>query len=96
MSVLLVTLISMQLIWINWTTSKFETSKKARFIDTIRDCILYQHIQPIRPTRSRGGDNPSTIDLLFLNEEMQISNLEHHHHHLVKSDYSVIAFDFIC
>jgi len=62
-----------------------------KFIDTIRDCFLYQHI--IEPTRSRGGDDPSTIDLPFKNEEMQISTLEHHAPS--KSDHSVIAFYYI-
>jgi len=59
-----------------------------KFIDTIRDCFLYQHITEL--TRSHDGDDSSTIDLLFTNEEMQISTLEHHAP-LGKSDHSAIC-----
>lgn len=81
---------------INWesgTTSKSEESKETQFIETIRDCFLYQNIT--EPTRSRGRDEPSTIDLLFTNEITQVSNIEYRAP-LGKSDHSVILFDYNC
>jgi hypothetical protein len=81
---------------VNWkigTTSKSEDSKEAKFIETILDCFLYQNIT--EPTRCRGTDEPSTIDLLFSNEEMQVSNIEYHAP-LGKSDHSIITFNYNC
>ena len=37
------------------------------FLEAIRDCFLHQHI--IEPTRGRGDARPTTLDLLFSNEE---------------------------
>jgi len=81
---------------INWkfgTTPRGEGSKEGKFIETIRDCFLYQNIT--EPTRCHGTDEPSTIDLLFSNEEMQISNIEYHAP-LGKSDHSVLTFNYDC
>ena len=75
----------------NWTTNKCETSEESKFLECVTSNHLYQHIS--KPTRCRGNDDPSIIDLLFTNEEMQISNLEHHSP-LGASDHSVITFDF--
>ena len=79
--------------WKSWTTSHNENSKEWTFIETARDCYLYQHIT--EPTRKRGNDDPSTIDLLFTNEAMQISSIVHHAP-LGKSDHSVICFKYHC
>lgn len=62
-----------------------------KFIESIRDCFLYQHV--ISPTRGRGSDNPSVIDLVLTSEEEIISELNINPP-LGKSDHSVI--DFIC
>jgi hypothetical protein len=40
----------------------------------IRDCFLDQHIS--EPTRGRGETKPSTIDLLFSNEEGKVDNID--------------------
>ena len=45
------------------------------------------------PTRRRGNDEPSLLDLLFTNETMQISEIKHHAP-LGKSDHDVITFKF--
>ena len=42
--------------WTNWNTTHNEESKEAKFIETVRDCYLYQHIT--KPTRYRGSDEP--------------------------------------
>ena len=79
--------------WSNWTSPHGEDSKEERFLESIRDSYLYQHID--EPTRCRGTDNPSIIDLIFTNEEQQISNLNYHAP-LGKSDHSVLSFTFHC
>ena len=79
--------------WTSWTTEHGEESKEQMFIDTIRDCFFFQHIQ--QATRSRGDDQPSTLDLIFTDEEMQISEVKHLAP-LGKSDHGMIIFDFHC
>ena len=79
--------------WSFWTTTHGEASKEQKFIDTIRNCYFFQHIQ--QETRRRGNDQPSTLDLIFTDEEMQISEVQHLAP-LGKSDHSVIVFDFHC
>ena len=54
---------------INWstvTTSHNEDSKESKFIETIRDGFLYQHVT--KPTRRRGEDEPSLLDLILTDE----------------------------
>ena len=79
--------------WLSGTTPLGEQSIEARFIESVRDSYLYQHIT--EPTRSRGNDNPSLIDLAFSDEEMQISDIQHHPP-LGKSDHSVIILNYHC
>ena len=64
-----------------------EESKVMKFINSIQECLscLYQHVT--KPTRCRGVDRPSTIDLIFTEEENQIANFR---------DHSVLSFEFIC
>ena len=45
--------------WITWTTNHGEESTEAKFIETIRNCCFYQHIEQV--TGRRGNDNPSLI-----------------------------------
>ena len=81
---------------INWSTCVTphnERSKEVKFIETLRDCFLHQHVT--KPTRRRGNDDPSLIDLILTNEAMQVSNISHHAP-LGKSDHSVIVFKFHC
>ena len=79
--------------WTNWATPHGEDSKEHKFIETIKDCYYFQHVQ--EPTRRRGNDQPSKLDLIFTDEEMQISEVKHLAP-LGKSDHSVIVFDFHC
>ena len=62
--------------WVSWTTLQNEDSNEAKFVETIRDCYLHQHID--EPTRRRGNDEPSLIDLVFTDEDMQVSDVTHH------------------
>lgn len=63
------------------------------FIESVRDCYLYQHVE--KPTRSRGKDNPTLLDLVFTNEEGMVNNLEYLSL-LGKSDHCIIKFHFEC
>lgn len=63
-----------------------------RFLECVRDCYYFQHIT--EPTRQRGTDRPSTLDLIFTNEEDMIENLNISAP-LGKSDHSVLNFDIV-
>ena len=77
--------------WTSWITECGEESSEAKFIECLRDCYLHQHVE--EPTRRRGSDEPSLLDLILTNEEMQVSNVTHHSP-LGKSDHDFISFDF--
>ena len=79
--------------WSSWTTNYGEDSNEAQFIETARDCFFHQHIE--KPTRRRVDDEPSTLDLIFTNEEMQVSKVIHSPP-LGKSDHDVLTFEFQC
>ena len=77
--------------WKNCTTETGIGDTQYEFIETVRDCYLYQHI--LEPTRGRGSNTPSCIDLIFSNEEGMISDINLDSP-LAKSDHSVIMFTF--
>ena len=79
--------------WRNWTTPHGPDSKEARYIESVRDSYLHQHVK--EATRIRGNDEPSTLDLIFTDEETQVSDVVHCAP-LGKSDHSVITFKFQC
>ena len=79
--------------WCNWTTPHNGESKGEQFIEAMRDSYLYQHVE--ETMRCRGTDNPSTIDLIFTNEENHISKLNYGCP-LGKSDHNVLSFTFNC
>ena len=81
---------------INWSTCKTtqaDNSAEACFIEGVRDSYLYQHVE--KPTRKRGSDEPSVLDLVFTNEELQVSEVCHNPP-LGKSDHDVLTFNFHC
>ena len=59
--------------WNNWTTQHGPESKEAKFIESVRDSYLHQHIN--EATRIRGNDEPSTLDLIFTNNPDLISSV---------------------
>ena len=79
--------------WSTWKCRQGENSNEARFIEGVRDSYLYQHVES--PTRKRGNDEPSTLDLILTNEEMQVSEITHGAP-LGKSDHAVLSFRFHC
>ena len=81
---------------IHWTEDYAEgdtNSLPYRFYECIKDCFLYQHVTA--PTRFRGEQNASTLDLIFTKEEDDVKNIEVFAP-LGKSDHGIITFDFIC
>ena len=63
------------------------------FIECIRDCYFFQHIT--EPTRQGGTDTPSTLDLIFTNEEHMIEDINIEAP-LGNSDHSIQKFKFKC
>ena len=79
--------------WNSWTTPHGDDSNEARFIEAARDSFFHQHVE--KPTRRRGTNEPSVLDLVFSNETMQVSEILHNPP-LGKSDHDVLSFDFQC
>ena len=79
--------------WSTWSTTCGENSAEVFFLEAVRDSYLYQHVE--HATRRRGNDDPSLIDFIFTDEEMQVSDVSHRSP-LGKSDHSVITFNYHC
>lgn len=79
--------------WSTWTTPHSEAHLDYKFIETIRDTFFFQHIK--QPTRVKVGQVPSTLDLIFTNEENMITELDYNSP-LGKSDHCVLDFKFLC
>ncbi|XP_076049734.1 uncharacterized protein LOC143030470 [Oratosquilla oratoria] len=80
----------------NWSilnTPDHENSNEALFLQTVQDCFLYQHVD--QPTRARGTDAPSVIDLIFTNEEHMVSELQYLAP-LGSSDHALLVFNYHC
>ena len=81
---------------IDWTEDEVigsENSFPFRFNECIKDCFLYQHVQI--PTRYKGTQPESLLDLVFTREEQDVKNIQLADP-LGKSDHGVIICDFIC
>ena len=79
--------------WEYWSTPHDETKDDEKFLEALRDTFFHQHVD--EPTRARGSDEPSLIDLILSNEEHQVSNLKYLAP-LGKSDHSVLSFTYEC
>ena len=81
---------------INWhlaTCSLSENSKDFRFLESLKDSFLEQHIR--EPTRGRGTDLPSTLDLVITKNDNVIENIDIEAP-LGKSDHAVIQGSLVC
>ena len=78
--------------WITNTVQGSENSLGFKFLETIRDCYLYQHVT--ETTRGRGTNKPSTIDLIFTNEQGMVRDLSIDAP-LGKSDHSLVNFSLV-
>ena len=52
--------------WVKWNTNKNENSTEEKFLHALRDAYLYQHVE--QPTRRRGSDETSVLDLALKDE----------------------------
>ena len=82
-----------QIDWSSSFCSAPELHFAHRFLDTIHNCMLFQHVT--QPTRFRDGETANTLDLLFTNEEGMLTNLEYCPG-LGKSDHIVMRFEVTC
>ena len=60
------------------------------FIDTIQECLLFQHVT--EPTRYREGDRSNTLDLILWSEEGMACDLNYHPP-LGESDHVCLTFN---
>ena len=78
---------------INWEEITSKDKIETRFLNCVMDNYLHQHIT--EPTRWRGDDRPSLLDLILTNEENMITNLEIQAP-VGLSDHAVISFTYRC
>jgi hypothetical protein len=79
--------------WKHYQVHAGENSDPQKFFDVTQDSFLYQHV-PF-PTRFRGDDEPSTLDLVFTNEEHMVDNI-YSIAPLGKSDHVGVVWTFHC
>ncbi len=79
--------------WENWYAGGNMDSSENKFLETLSESNLYQHVSG--PTRSRGDNEPSLLDLVLTNEEDMVT-------HIVseapvgKSDHTVLVWTVNC
>ncbi len=82
---------------INWETwqpgNENEESDEHKLIECLRENYLSQHVT--EPTRARGTDEPSTLDLIITNDERLVQEIQYTSP-LGKSDHATIKFDLRC
>ena len=78
---------------IDWELETSTNSKEITFLKAMHDNYLVQHIKT--PTRQRGCDIPTILDLVMTNEEDMIGKIEHCSP-LGRSDHDVLMIDFQC
>ena len=78
--------------WTTHTVNSSELSDEQQFYDTVQSSYLHQHVEEF--TRLRGRDQPSTLDLVFSKNELEIEFIDYKDP-FGKSDHSVLVFDFI-
>ena len=76
--------------WLKHQALTGTNSTEFKFLETLKDCYWHQMVKA--PTRGRGKDHPSILDLLFTNAEEAINDLQIAPP-FGKSDHSVVSFD---
>ena len=74
---------------IDWSSGTCKSAVENEFLETVRDCYLTQCIHI--PSRGRGFNNPSLIDLILTNDEDTVNNIRLEAP-LGKSDHSVTKY----
>ena len=75
--------------WENWSSNDITSQK---FIETVQDAYLFQHIT--NPTRHREGQSSNCLDFIFTNEEEMIQYIEITDP-LGISDHCTLLFDLL-
>lgn len=78
---------------INWNNISTRDRHAQSFIDAVTSTYWTQHIR--EPTRSRGRDNPSLLDLVFTNEEEMVESITYDSP-LGRSDHCTLLINFKC
>ena len=78
---------------IDWESMCSSVLVETNFLNCIENNYLHQHID--EPTRWRGADKPSLLDLVLTNEENMISEIDYQAP-VGNSDHAVIDFKFNC
>lgn len=79
--------------WENSVVTDNENSEGDQFLECLKDCFLIQHVD--RPTRYRGDQKPSILDLVLTNEENVIKNMQYCAP-LGNSDHCALVFEYKC
>jgi hypothetical protein len=79
--------------WNNLSTEHAEGHKTFKFLESLKDSYLFQHVE--NPTHKRPGEKANILDLVLTNEENMVENLRHNEP-LGKSHHHVITFEFAC
>ncbi len=80
--------------WDTWSTkSQNENDINNLFLNAVKDSFLSQHVT--QPTRIRGEQEPSLIDLILTNEPGMVDNVEIQSP-LGSSDHGLLTFYFHC
>lgn len=80
-----------EIYWENNNTNVDTEHLASKFLETIRDIYLYQHVK--QATRYRGDNQQSLLDLILTNEEEMIDNVVHNAP-LGNSDHEILEFNF--
>ncbi len=75
--------------WTDWHTNSRNITRDHCFIECIRDCFWHQHVS--MPTRGRGTDRPSVLDLIFSDDKNIVGDVNIQSP-LGKSNHSVLSF----
>ena len=79
--------------FIDWETTFSEIAVEQTFLDNLVDKGLHQHVR--EPTRQRGRNEPSILDLVITKEESNVDEISYNSP-LGKSDHSLLTFRFRC
>ena len=73
---------------INWDNMTGMKEEEFEFIEAVRDGFLIQHVN--QPTRGRGTNNPSLLDIILTKEHSSLPTIKHKQP-IGKSDHSVLS-----
>ena len=79
--------------WERMLCSSSESSKDFIFLETVKDAYFEQHIK--QPTRGRGSDRPSTLDIMLTKSDDVLEDISTEAP-LGKSDHAVIKASLLC